>query len=118
MALGYAKAGAAAIGLGARSDLSSLEQEIQDAAKKAGKMVPRILAVKLDVADRASVEIAAKEVEKSFGRLDILVNNAGYLEKAVPIIESDPDEWWKTWTVVRPISMSTSDCFLCVADKG
>lgn len=101
MTLGYARAGAAAIGLGARSDLSSLAHEIQEAAKKAGKNAPHVLAVKLDVADRGTVESAAKEVEKSFGRLDILVNNAGYLEKAVPIIDSDPDEWWKTWTVVQ-----------------
>ena len=59
-----------------------------------------MVSVKLDVEDRASVETAAKEIETSLGRLDILVNNAGYLEKAIPIIDSDPDEWWKTWAVV------------------
>lgn len=107
-AIGYAKAGAAAIGLGARSQLSSLEKEIQDAAKKAGKKAPKMLSVKLDVEDRASVEAAAKEIEASFGRLDILINNAGYLEKAIPIAESDPDEWWKTWTVVRIQSLPTA----------
>lgn len=58
------------------------------------------MSVKLDVEDRASVETAAKEIETGLGRLDILVNNAGYLEKAIPIIDSDPDEWWKTWAVV------------------
>ena len=59
-----------------------------------------MVSVKLDVEDRASVETAAKEIETSLERLDILVNNAGYLEKAVPIIDSDPNEWWKTWAVV------------------
>ena len=59
-----------------------------------------MVSVKLDVEDRASVESAAKEMETGLGRLDILVNNAGYLEKAIPIIDSDPDEWWKTWAVV------------------
>ena len=34
-------------------------------------------AVPCDVTDLASVEAAAKRVEKSFGRVDILVNNAG-----------------------------------------
>lgn len=99
-ALAYAQAGAAAIGLGARSDFSSLETEIKDAAEKAGKKSPKVLATRLDVTDRSTVEHAAKEVEASFGRLDILINNAGYLEQATPIADSDPDEWWKTWTVV------------------
>ena len=59
-----------------------------------------MVSVKLDVEDRASVETAAKDIESGLGRLDILVNNAGYLEKAIPIIDSDPDEWWKVWGVV------------------
>ena len=59
-----------------------------------------MVSVKLDVEDRASVETAAKDIETGLGRLDILVNNAGYLEKAISIIDSDPDEWWKTWAVV------------------
>ena len=40
-----------------------------------------------------------RAIRATFPRLDILVNNAGYLEKFVPIEDSDPDEWWKTWTV-------------------
>ena len=51
-----------------------------------------MVAVKLDVEDRASVEAAAKEIETGLGQLDILISNAGYLETAVPIIDSDPDE--------------------------
>ncbi|KAL9630786.1 MAG: hypothetical protein Q9164_006242 [Protoblastenia rupestris] len=97
--LAYAKAGAAAIAIGARSALSSLEKEIQDAATRAGKALPKVLSIKLDVEDRASIENAAKEIESHFGKLDILINNAGYLESFTPIADSDPDEWWKTWTV-------------------
>lgn len=59
-----------------------------------------MVSVKLDVEDRASVETAAKEIETGLERLDILVNNAGYLEQAVPIIDSDPNEWWRNWAVV------------------
>jgi NAD(P)-dependent dehydrogenase (short-subunit alcohol dehydrogenase family) len=38
-------------------------------------------------------------VQDAFPRLDILINNAGYLEYRVKIGDSDPEEWWKTWTV-------------------
>lgn len=57
--------------------------------------------MKLDVSDQASVENAAKEVEKAFkdGRIDILVNNAGTLEPLKPLAQSDPDAWWHTYSV-------------------
>lgn len=59
-----------------------------------------MLSLSLEVTDQKSVDAAAKEVTDAFGgRLDILVNNAGYLETWVPIAESDPDEWWRTWEV-------------------
>ena len=65
-ALSFARAGASYIGLGARSDMSALEKEIQDAAKKAGRKPPKTLALKLDVTNQESVETAA---EKSRVRL-------------------------------------------------
>src|SRR6204780_2072097 len=37
----------------------------------------RGLALKMDVADRASVEAAAKDAKGAFGAISILVNNAG-----------------------------------------
>lgn len=102
-ALAYAKAGASAIGLGARSNLSDVEKEIAKVARDAGrKDVPRILSVNLDVQDQHSVEKAAKEVERQWGSVDVLVNNAGYLSRFEPIGESDPVEWWKTWEIVCP----------------
>jgi NAD(P)-dependent dehydrogenase (short-subunit alcohol dehydrogenase family) len=96
-AISYAKAGAEGIALAARSDFTSLETEIQSAAKAAGKKAPKVLKIKLDVLDQPNVESAAKEVEKEFGRVDILINNAGYLSEFALIAETDPAEWWMNW---------------------
>lgn len=97
--LGYARAGVSMIAIGARSDLTSLEKEIQEAAQKAGKKAPKTLSLKLDVASEESVANAAKEIEAAFGRLDILINNAGYLETFRPIAESKIDEWRHVWEI-------------------
>ena len=98
-ALSFARAGASFIGLGARSDLSNLEQEIQNALKSSGRPVPRILTVKLDVSNQQSVTDAAAKVKETFGRIDVLVNNAGFLEEFLPIAESDPDQWWQSYEI-------------------
>lgn len=99
-AAAYAKAGVSTISLGARSDLSEAAKEVQKAAADAGKKAPRVHTFNLDITSRQSVEKAAEEIGKTLGAVDILVNNAGYLSKFTPIIESDPDEWWKTWDAV------------------
>ena len=117
-ALSYARAGASYMGLGARSDMSGLEKEIQEAAKRAGKKAPKTLAVKLDVTNEESVSNAAKDVERVFGRLDILVNNAGYLEPFVPVVESKVEEWWKVYEInVKGVYLPTR-AFLPLMLKG
>lgn len=99
-ALSFAKAGAAAIGVGARSDFGDIEGEIHEAAKQAGRAAPRVHVVRLDVTDRESLSQAAAEIEKVFGRLDILINNAGIVESPFQkIVDIDPDVWWNTLDV-------------------
>ena len=51
------------------------------------------VALPCDVMDLDSVESAAKEVERRFGRLDILVNNAGVGTFGSPLHELAPQEW-------------------------
>jgi NAD(P)-dependent dehydrogenase (short-subunit alcohol dehydrogenase family) len=98
-ALSFAKAGAAGIAIGARSDLGTLETEILSAAKTAGKAPPKVLKLQLDVMDYASVEAAAKGTEKEFGKLDILINNAGYLSAFEPLVETDISDWWRNYEI-------------------
>ncbi|KAI1441776.1 NAD(P)-binding protein [Annulohypoxylon stygium] len=89
MAISFAKAGASMIAIGARSDLSTTVKEMKTAVENLGKPIPTILPVKIDVSDRES---------SNFGHVDIVINNAGILY-ASPIVDSDPDEWWKVFQV-------------------
>ena len=98
-AISFVKAGVAAIAIAARSDLSSLEREMQEAAIAAGKPVPHIESIHLDILDLQSVERAAQITSDAFGRLDVLINNAGAMEVFESTLDSNPDQWWQTWTV-------------------
>lgn len=99
IALSFAKAGASCIAVGARSDMTALENELHEAARSAQKSAPKVLQIKLDVTSRESIDRAAATVEKEFGKIDIVVNNAGILGQKQMIADSDPDEWWNTWVV-------------------
>ncbi|KAL8792032.1 MAG: hypothetical protein Q9195_005373 [Heterodermia aff. obscurata] len=99
MSLSFAKAGASQIAIAARSDMLTLAQELREAAAAAGKSSLAVLQVKLDVTSSESIDSAAALVAKEFGKLDILINNAGVVGNIVPVADSDPDEWWNTWTV-------------------
>lgn len=98
-AISCAKAGAKGIALGARSDFTTIETEIHSAALAAGKNAPKVLKLKVDVANQANVDSVANEIEKVFGRLDILINNAGFLSEFNPLVETDPVAWWTNWEV-------------------
>lgn len=52
--------------------------------------------IALDVADQSSIERAAAEVQREFGRLDILVNNAGILLERVSPSDSQAENLRKT----------------------
>ncbi|KAI1337811.1 hypothetical protein F5Y15DRAFT_144747 [Xylariaceae sp. FL0016] len=112
-ALSYAAAGCGKIAIGARSDLSSLEHDIKQAAANAGrKKAPKVVAVKLDVASEDSVKAAAETITKDFGgALDVLVCNAGYLEDWKPIGELNAAEWWTTYEInVKGVALTLNSC--------
>ena len=68
---------------------AALESTAHAITQAAGKAV----VVPCDVTSLASVENAASQVEKLFGRLDILVNNAGVRGGDGPLHELAPDGW-------------------------
>jgi NAD(P)-dependent dehydrogenase (short-subunit alcohol dehydrogenase family) len=48
------------------------------------KIKGNVSAIQLDITSQESVDAAAKEVEKQFGRLDVLINNAGISDLTLP----------------------------------
>lgn len=108
IALSYAKAGVSGIAILARTDLSSFVPELLEAAAKAATtatrsnnrtQTPIVLCLIADITDISAVKAAADTVAETFGQVDILINNAGYLETFSPVIDSDPDEWWRSFEV-------------------
>ncbi|KAI1488061.1 hypothetical protein F5X96DRAFT_108242 [Biscogniauxia mediterranea] len=118
-ALSYAAAGCSNIAIGARSDLSGVEQEIKQVASKMGRKIPKVVSMKLDVTVDDSVKAAAEVVTKEFdGVLDVLVANAGYLDEWVPLADSDPSEWWKSWEINVKGTYLTTKYFIPLLLKG
>ncbi|QDS77751.1 hypothetical protein FKW77_004793 [Venturia effusa] len=110
--LAFAKAGISYLAVSARSDVSFLSREIENAATSSGKPVPKFLALTMDVTSPESVSAASKKVEEEFGRLDILVNNAGILPEMSLLGDSDPDVWWETMNVNLKGPYLTTRAFL------
>lgn len=99
MAISFAQSGASQIAIGARSNLTAVKEAVLAAAEKANRQAPKMFCVSIDITSQASVQAAASAVEKEFGKLDILIINSGVIGSMKHIVESDPDDWWETWTV-------------------
>jgi 2-hydroxycyclohexanecarboxyl-CoA dehydrogenase len=69
-----------------------------DAAEKVAEAIRaeggRAQAFRCDITDRASVDAAVVEAEKSLGPIDVLVNNAGW-DVFKPFTKTEPAQWDK-----------------------
>ena len=103
IAVSFGKAGASSIALLARSASALDETEVAilsgvDGLR--GKMsMPRVLKLVVDVTDEKAVADAESQIRRELGRIDIVINNAGYMSEPLPIAESEPTEWWRSWEV-------------------
>ncbi|KAM0470078.1 hypothetical protein ACHAPX_010103 [Trichoderma viride] len=99
VAISFSQAGASFIGLGCNDGFSSAKEDIESAAREAGRSVPKVLCLHLDVTDSTSVAAAAATIQSVASGLDVLVNNAGFMTTALPVTEADEELWWKTLEV-------------------
>ncbi|NKC13816.1 MAG: SDR family NAD(P)-dependent oxidoreductase [Gammaproteobacteria bacterium] len=88
-----AKRGAAVV-LAAR-DRAACERAAAVIAGNGG----RALAVRCDVADRASVDAAVNAVEARLGPVDILINNAGVVEPIAALASVAPAQFERTFSI-------------------
>lgn len=98
--------------------MTSLAEEIKTKATGAQRNPPKVLPIKLDVTSRQSVDDAASAVEKEFGKIDILINCAGVLSAMARVADSDPEDWWQTWTVNLRGTYLVTRAFLPLVLKG
>jgi NAD(P)-dependent dehydrogenase (short-subunit alcohol dehydrogenase family) len=77
-------------------DVVSADIDLEGAKKTAAaveKLGRKSLAVKVDVADRSSVDKMVKAVIDKFGRIDILINNAGTSSVVQPFMKMTKADW-------------------------
>lgn len=118
MSLSFAKAGASFIALGARGDMTSLVEEIKKVATAAKRTAPKVLPIKFDVTAQESIGNAAAVVDKVFGKIDVVINNAGVFPAPTKIADTDPDDWWRTWTINVRGTYLVTRAFLPLMLKG
>ncbi|KAL4917386.1 hypothetical protein BDW62DRAFT_211238 [Aspergillus aurantiobrunneus] len=89
-ATAFARAGASVIAVADLHGMSGdLAAKLKLAAVHAGRPEPVVLSCLVDIARQDSVQ----------AMLDIVVNNAAHMESYKPILDSDPDVYWRTCDV-------------------
>ena len=95
-AVAFAKAGAAAVYITARSEQSL--KETQGKVQEANPDTKCAYSI-CDVTDLLQVKAAIDDCVAKFGGIDVADANAGYCGKWVKIGESDPESWWRSWEI-------------------
>lgn len=73
-----------------------LAAKLKPAALEAGHTAPTVLYCKVDIAQLDNVQTMLDLVANAFnGRIDVVVNNAACMEPIHPLLESDPDVYWR-----------------------
>lgn len=98
--------------------VGALDLEEDTLQKEFGDKTDRVLAVHVDVANKASVDTAINAVIERFGHIDVLFNNAGIIGRQ-SLLDSTEEQWR------RVIDVNLNGTFFCaqavlrhMVDKG
>jgi NAD(P)-dependent dehydrogenase (short-subunit alcohol dehydrogenase family) len=92
----FAREGAAVVL--AELDIETAQRTAREIETAGGASGARVLAVRTDVTQAASVQHAVAEAQRAFGPLDVLVNNAGINVFCDPLTMTD-DDWRRCFAV-------------------
>ncbi|KAJ4354322.1 uncharacterized protein N0V89_006057 [Didymosphaeria variabile] len=100
-ATAFARAGVSGVAIADLHGMADdLAVKLKLAATQAGRPEPMVLSCTVDIASQEGVQAMYDTVSQGFGgRLDIVVNNAAHMEPYKPLLDSDPDVYWRTWEV-------------------
>ncbi|MGC3871722.1 L-iditol 2-dehydrogenase [Halomonas sp. GXIMD04776] len=79
-------------------DEASIEDAVERLKREAGDDAERVMGVRLDVCDQASIDSMVKAVVQRFDGIDILVNNAAIFDMA-PLLEVSEESFDKQFAV-------------------
>jgi NAD(P)-dependent dehydrogenase (short-subunit alcohol dehydrogenase family) len=109
----FTRHGAAGIVLAARTvaDIESVAAELREIATDVGNTDLRVLPVRTDVKDEASVVAMVEATMAAFGRVDVLINNAGGTRMGP--LEKTPTKAWDS-----VFDLNAKGPFLCTREAG
>jgi len=87
-------------------------RHLADALEEQGYAVARGSREVAEVTDQEAVTHWVDAVLDEHGRVDLLVNNAGVIDTEVPLLDSDPTQWWAT------VEVNVRGAYLCTWAVG
>jgi NAD(P)-dependent dehydrogenase (short-subunit alcohol dehydrogenase family) len=92
----FAKSGASSISI-----LGRTAKTLAETKDKLSKQYPetKLFYYVADIVDKSALVTAFNGIAKVVGQVDVLVANAGYLPEILPIVKSNPDEWFNGFEV-------------------
>lgn len=96
--------------------IATNEERLKSVEAEAKKINPslQVLAIGVDITNRASVDAAFDKIKSTFGHADILVNNAGvnFEGEGNLVGDEDPDAWWQNFEVNTKGTFLVSRAFI------
>ena len=114
IALAFAQAGAAHIGLIARR-----EEKLKSSAAEIRSVSPstKVSYAIADTLDVPALTAAFQKLDTELGSIDVMVSNAGYLSTPATVLEADAKDWWRAIEVNVLGTFNTIRAFIPLAAK-